>query len=488
MKKSLSVSHLFTFSFLLLGAFLLAALPLLGGIYNLSNQLDRMSMEGYRSVQITEEITLKSRQLAEAVLTLQRAAGQFYVLEDPTLLGRLEKSHQRFLDSVTALQAMPLDGNQTEMLQALGSQESALFHRLKTKRLTGPAGFETFKPAFDRLHAAVSNIVDQLGMLIQRQQAVLRETAERIQQTMIWQSTAVICLSLLLAGVLSWLLSRPVKQLSESIRRLGDDDLQTPVCVSGPRDISRLGNQLDWLRQRLAELEEQKQRFFRQVSHELKTPLTALWEAVDLLSNRVAGDLNIQQEEIVKIMCSSVRVLRQRIEELLQYQHALYQTNNRVKSTVSLESLMEHVMGNLDLLLKSKQLSLSSTIEGVMLQADGEQIEIVLNNLLSNAIRFSPQGGSIEVKGQNLANEIRISICDQGPGVQPKDKAYIFQPFYQGGNQPPGPIQGSGLGLSIARAHIEAHGGELRLGGEETAGACFLINLPVNKETLSHAS
>jgi two-component system sensor histidine kinase GlrK len=278
-----------------------------------------------------------------------------------------------------------------------------------------------------------------------------------------------------------------VKQLSESIQRLGDDDLETPVYVTGPRDISRLGNQLDWLRQRLAELEEQKQRFFRQVSHELKTPLTALWEAVDLLSNRVAGNLNTQQEEIVDIMCSSVRVLRQRIEELLQYQHALYQTKNLITTTVSLETLIEQVIVNLNLLLKSKNLTLSSRVEGILLQADKEQMEVVLNNLITNAIRFSPDGARIEVEGQRLDNEIRISICDQGPGIPFEDRAYIFQPFYQGGNQPTGPIQGSGLGLSIAKAHIEAHGGELQLSDDETAGTCFLISLPINGEAISDA-
>jgi two-component system sensor histidine kinase GlrK len=123
-----------------------------------------------------------------------------------------------------------------------------------------------------------------------------------------------------------------------------------------------------------------------------------------------------------------------------------------------------------------------------MLQVDKEQMEIVLNNLISNAIRFSPDGGLIEVKAQHLSNETRINVCDQGPGVQLEDKAYIFQPFYQGGNQPTGPIQGSGLGLSIARAHIEAHGGELKLVDDKTNGACFVISLPINQETPSDVS
>ncbi len=487
MKAGLSIKHPVTFSSLLLGSFLLVVIPLLGGIFSMSVQLDRMSLEGRRSVQITEEATLKSRQLAEAALSLQRAAGQFYVLEDPTLISRLENSHQRFLESLAALQAMPLEATATELLAELGTQESSLFQRLKKKQRTGAASFEAFKPDFDRLHLTVSNISDQLGTLIQRRQAILRETADQVQQTMIWQSTTVTVLSLTLAGVLSWLLSRPVRQLSESIQRLGDDDLATPVFVTGPRDMARLGEQLDWLRRRLAELEDQKQRFFRQVSHELKTPLTALWEAVDLLSNKVVGELTTQQEEIVEIMQGSVRVLRQRIEELLQYQHALYLTKERERSTLALQSLIDTVANNFDLSIKSKHLTLTSQVTGVMLQVDRELMETALNNLIGNAIRFSPDGGTIEIRAKRHDNEIHISIRDQGPGVPLEDRSYIFQPFYQGENQPSGRIQGSGLGLSIATAHIEANGGELLLSDGETTGACFLIKLPVTGESLSHA-
>jgi two-component system sensor histidine kinase GlrK len=244
-----------------------------------------------------------------------------------------------------------------------------------------------------------------------------------------------------------------------------------------------LGNQLDWLRQRLIELEEQKRRFFRQVSHELKTPLTAVWEAVDLLSNEVSGQLTDEQRVILGIMGGNVRVLRQRIEELLNYQHALHQTKKRQLSTVSLQALVDAVAQHLNLSLKAKRLHLSTTVSGVVLQADETQMGVAINNLLSNAIRFSPKGGTIEIRAETVADEIHISICDQGPGVPAEDRAYIFQPFYQGGNQTPGPIQGTGLGLSIAAVHVEAHGGTLRLMDDQTNGTCFLITLPIAQET-----
>jgi two-component system sensor histidine kinase GlrK len=486
MKSKLGFNRFFSFSSLLLGGFLVVLFPLLGGIFNISYQLDRIAMESRRAVKITEEVTLLSRQMAEAVLSLQRASGQYYVLEDPALLGRLEKSHLRILDSVTSLRDMPLDRNQLEMLDTIAAQESTLFQQLKSARRTSADGFESFKPDFDRLHQSVSVMTDQLGNLIQRQQTKLRKMADLVQRTMIWQSAAFVILSLLLAALLSWLLSRPVRQLSNSIRRLGDDDLETRVSVTGPSDMVSLGSQLDWLRQRLIELEEEKQRFFRQVSHELKTPLAALWEAVDLLSNEVEGDLTVQQKEILGIMQSSVRVLRQRIEELLNYQHALHQTRDRRRTRISLQKMIDNVTRNLDLSLKAKNLHLLTAVADVTLRADETQMEIVINNLVNNAIRFSPKGGIIEIRGETLEDETQITICDLGPGIPLEDRAYIFQPFYQGNNQIPGLIKGSGLGLAIARAHIEAHGGKLRLMEEKSTGTCFLISLPAETEAVDN--
>jgi signal transduction histidine kinase len=113
-------------------------------------------------------------------------------------------------------------------------------------------------------------------------------------------------------------------------------------------------------------------------------------------------------------------------------------------------------------------------------------MEIVINNLISNAIRFSPEGGTIEIRAATLKDETCIRICDQGPGIPLEDKAYIFEPFYQGDNQIPGRIQGSGLGLAIARAHVEAHGGTLTL-MDENSDTCFLICLPVDKEAVDDA-
>src|SRR5690606_35978379 len=130
---------------------------------------------------------------------------------------------------------------------------------------------------------------------------------------------ALIPLPLLLATVFSWLINRPIKQLKASIQQLGQADLRPLPAISGPQDIVELGREIDWLRQRLQALEDQKLRFLRHVSHELKTPLASLREGVALLDDELAGSLNARQRSIVAIMDSASRDLQKRIEDLIRY-------------------------------------------------------------------------------------------------------------------------------------------------------------------------
>src|SRR4029079_19500091 len=113
------------------------------------------------------------------------------------------------------------------------------------------------------------------------------------------------------------LIARPIRQIDEAIRRLGQADFAVPVRVGGPEDLQHLGQQLDWMRQRLADLEQQKNRFLRHMSHELKTPLTALREGAELLSEEVVGKLTPEQREIAEILRNNSIELQKLIEDLL---------------------------------------------------------------------------------------------------------------------------------------------------------------------------
>lgn len=475
-----------SFPFLILAGFVAVSIPLLGGMLRISYLLEDMSREGQRSVTLSAEVTLLSRQLTEAGRHLKRTAGQYFVLEDPALKQRLDNAHLHFSDILERLSRMPWEPEHQPLLDRLAQLEQGLYAKMRNVDKADAEHFEHFKESFDELGLVLASISEQTAMLVQRQVAIMNARADRMQQEMLWQAASLILLSMILASFLSWLISRPVQQLSDRIRRLGKNDLSTQSQILGPRDMVYLGEQLDWLRQRLQELEASKLAFFREVSHELKTPLTILLEAVFLLNDKVVGELTDQQTEIVSIMLKSAEKLRQRIEDLLSYNEALRQSDKGC-CWFELSVLMKEVVAGFELLFRAKKIQLVETIVDLPIYADREGLAMAVENLLSNAVKFSPQSGVIEMTAEVLADTLIIRVCDQGPGIPDAEISKLFQPFYKGVKPAENEacsaakLKSSGLGLAIARTHIEGQGGQLVL-VPSAKGACFQITLPLREE------
>jgi two-component system sensor histidine kinase GlrK len=114
------------------------------------------------------------------------------------------------------------------------------------------------------------------------------------------------------------------------------------------------------------------------------------------------------------------------------------------------------------------------------MQGDAAKIRVVLDNLLSNAIKFSPPGGVISMAVRADSGELIVDVSDQGPGINADDRPHVFEPFYQGRVESLGPVKGSGLGLSIVKEYVMAHGGSAEiLAKEGAAGSHFRVRLPL---------
>jgi two-component system sensor histidine kinase GlrK len=294
---------------------------------------------------------------------------------------------------------------------------------------------------------------------------------------MTWQVAAAIALAALLAGGFGLWLSRPLAQIETAIDRLGENRFEHAIDVRGPSDLRRVGRQLDWLRQRLADLEADKARFLRHISHELKTPLAALREGVALLEEGVAGPLTPNQREIAAILHQNTGSLQRQIEALLRYNAATFQAQHLARQRVDPALLLQQVIDSQRLQWQAAALSVSTDGTARPLALDPDKLSVAIGNLLSNAVRFSPLEGRIRFELREHAGLLRLDCLDQGPGVAPADSARIFEPFYQGSRQPHGARRGNGIGLSIVHEYITAHHGTLQLLPSER-GAHFRIELP----------
>ena len=461
---------------LLLTGFTLVVAPLVAALAYSAWHTERLAEQSRDAVFSASQAARASRSLVNRIGSIERLAQQLAMLDAPELSADYGRLHGSFRQVSDELLLLPLDAQQLDALKKTVAQEQELYDLLTAKprrrhdartisRLTG----ELAENAYEVL--AVSSLVAD------REVGRLRAEAEAVQRQLILLVMFGTAVALSIALALSRYISRPIAQLDESIRQLGGADFSRPITVQGPEDLQTLGERLDWLRRRLAELEAEKNRFLRHLSHELKTPLTALREGAELLNDQIGGPLAPPQRQIVSIMRDNSVKLQRLIEDLLDYQRALHTAASLAPRAVSLESLVREVAGSHGLAMQAKDQRLGLDLAKVSVEADPEKLRSILDNLIGNAVKFTPAGGLISVVVRSSGEEAEIDVIDSGPGVPEEERESIFSSFFRGRAKASGPIAGSGLGLAIAREFAEAHGGRIRVVAED-AGGHFRVTLP----------
>jgi len=469
-----------SFRKLLLVGFALVALPLIFALINTAISVDQLARRSQKTVYQAVQATQNSRRLTELLTAMERSARQMVILGDRSLLDTYVSNREKLLETARQFRTLPFDTEQAGALNEIVRGEAAIF------AILSDAGAQP-----QRLQNAVADFVDladraqiiqmRSSELIDREVETLRATAARAQQITYWQLLALIPVMVFLMTGFAILIARPIRQIDAAIRRLGGGEFNVPVVVGGPLDLQHLGARLEWMRCRLIELEQQKTRFLMQVSHELKTPLTALREGAELLSEEAAGKLTEEQREIAAILCHNSIELQKLIEDLLNYGASQFQRVALERRTLNVKQVIERVADDQKLALKAKNLKLEIKADDVTLTADFEKLRVVLDNLMSNAIKFSPRCGVITIAAKREGAHVELDVGDDGPGIAREDRMYIFEPFYQGRNNSIGLIKGNGIGLSVVREYITAHGGSVDVVDTgQVTGACFRVRLPVS--------
>jgi two-component system sensor histidine kinase GlrK len=195
----------------------------------------------------------------------------------------------------------------------------------------------------------------------------------------------------------------------------------------------------------------------------------------------VAGPLVPAQQQVVSIMRDNSVKLQRLIEELLDYQRALHAAASLEVKPIVLDALVHEAAKGHELAAQSKGLRLAIDAHATLLEADPEKLRSIVDNLISNAVKFTPPGGTISVKARAQAGEAIIEVVDSGPGVPPEERESIFNLFFRGRTKADGgKVKSSGLGLAIARELVEAHGGQIAVvpGKQGANGAHFRVTLP----------
>jgi len=467
-----------SFRKLLLIGFCFAVLPLLVAVVYATIYMGKLSRQSQESVYQAAKTTQSSRSLVDIVSQLERAGRQYQILGDNTLLKGFKESHENFESTTAAMQKLRIDKSMQTQLESLIKIEKSIYNTLTRQ----PFNSGYAKAAVEKFESASSlarKILAGSNRVIDTEVQVLNDMATNARNQFVWVGLTLIPTIIIIVMVFSVILSRPIRQIDYAIKTLGSGEFNEPVYVTGPEDLQYLGQRLDWLRMRLAEVEEEKAKFVRHVSHELKTPLTAIREGVDLLDDGVVGILTQRQRKVVEILVLNTSKLQQLIEDLLNFSIAHTKLSKVNNEQVALDKLVHRVLNDQKLAIMGKKLKLKTRLDPVTVTGDKEMLRVVIDNLLSNAVKYSPQDGRLVISVKQAGLDARLDIIDDGPGISDEEKVKVFDAFFQGSAKATGHIKGTGVGLSIAKEFILAHGGRIEVKDNHPTGAHLCLILPL---------
>jgi two-component system sensor histidine kinase GlrK len=468
-------------SLLLLG-FTIVAAPLIVALFMNALAFERLAELSEHEVHSAVKITQASRSLLTSSSSLERSARQYAVAGEAALLEAYRNNRIAFMTTLTQLDVQTLSDSQRSELEAI-RREAQVIDDVIGRSGPTPQLSQRLAREFASLAGHVHALVDLGDHAIDAAIEQARLQAVQSRNSVFWLMIALIPTAILLIASFTFLIARPITQVSSGIRALGEGQFARPIHIQGPGDMVRLGEQLDWLRERLVTLEAQKTRFLQHISHELKTPLTALREGSDLLSSGVVGNLNAEQREIARILQENSIELRKLIEGLLNYSAVSAQTSYLDAKIVPLKDVIRRVINDRKLAIVAKGVRIELNTEHVAAYCDEEKIRVVLDNLLSNAVKYSPERGLISIKLYKDRGDAVLEVMDEGPGIPKHEREKVFEAFYRGAEPPNAAIKGSGLGLSIVKEYVTLHRGHVEV--LEGPGAHFRIRIPRKKSETS---
>jgi two-component system sensor histidine kinase BaeS len=288
---------------------------------------------------------------------------------------------------------------------------------------------------------------------------------------------------LLLGVILGWSLalnlSRPIRKVTQAINDLAQGNRQIPIDEGGPEEIQMLAHSFNTLNARLSNLEKARKQLLANLVHEIGRPLGALRSAIQALADGAVRDPQLLADLTTGMDDEAAR-LQNLLEDLAHLHDQVLGTLELDYHPLTISEWLPKVIRPWQEAAHEKHLDWQTDIPDKLpeISADPVRLAFAVENLVSNAIKYTHTGGFVAVNAGVDGDEMWISVQDSGTGIGPDEQEKVFEPFYRG-NQGRRIKQGMGLGLSIARDLVEAHGGWISLESELGKGSRFTIHLPL---------
>ena len=387
---------------------------------------------------------------------------QFLAVDEGTLLGQIRAAYTDFLRIMTGAIAMERDGAAAQAQELQRTQARPVADTLV--RLTDEL--------VNKAESAIATLVDEN-----------KRAYGSSRRAFIAVSASGTALAIGLGLVISLSIIRPVTRMNVRLGELASGDFSQRVDVANRDELGVLAANLNGMSKELGRLYQEleaasrhKSEFLANMSHELRTPLNAVIGFSEVLLEEMFGSVNQKQAEYLEDILSSGRHLLLLINDVLDLSKV---EAGMMELELAVVFLPELLQGGVTIVRERAArhditLALDVGSDVAEVEVDERKIKQVLFNVLANAVKFTPDGGRVDVIARRLAGEVQVEVVDTGIGIDPADQARIFDEFQQAGRR-----EGTGLGLALARRFVKLHGGSLTVQSEPGVGSTFAFTLPV---------
>jgi signal transduction histidine kinase len=283
-------------------------------------------------------------------------------------------------------------------------------------------------------------------------------------------------LALLLALIIALHLARPLQRLTEVARRMSSGEIETRAAGSGGgRELTRLAQTMDRLAQALREQDETRRATVADVTHELRGALVGVFSRVEALRHGLVDD---EQIALAQIQGDAHRV-RRLVDDVDRFAEAQRPGLLVHKRAIDLDGIVHACVAGYADRFRACSISLTHRIAGARVVGDPERLAQVVDNLLSNALRYTDAGGEVAVTLETRGHEAVIAVCDSGIGIGPEHRERIFDRFWRSPEARARVTDGSGVGLALLSELVRAHDGRVAVDSEPGRGTTFSVFLPL---------
>jgi len=384
-------------------------------------------------------------------------------------------------------QAMGRRLHYPEVVSILVSGQTADYgiHSLKPDNPATRMLLLSFLPSDEWAGYATAGVVQSshvIGVLL-----MISSVGEMMQSLMTLQNNMVllfagVALAAVLAGMIfSQVLARPISDMTGVIQSMAKGDLGVRAKVRGSGEVRQLALAFNTMSDQLESLNQTRNQFVSNASHELKTPLATMKIMIESLIYQPEMDAGLRTEFLSDVN-QEIDRLSSLVSDLLTLVHADSHSTRLNRERMSLAGIVKDTQHRLAMIAEQNEQTITLQLaDSCDMYADKAKLQQVVYNLMENAVKYTPVKGWIKVSLQRVGRDAVLTVSDSGPGIPRDSLPHVFDRFYRVDKARGRDSGGTGLGLSIVQQYVNLHGGTARVSSEDGQGAVFTVTLPLNK-------